>query len=151
MTTLVGTQKDFADAVKALVELDYDAVEAYEAAINRMTKEAYKSQLQKFKEDHQRHIRELNVVLKAHNKEEINAPSAKQWLTKGRVVLGGLIGDTSILQAMHSNEEDTNDAYEKMNTHEGKWKDAEDVLKRGLEDEKRHKKWIEDNVGAPDL
>ncbi|AFC70705.1 hypothetical protein MC5_01535 [Rickettsia australis str. Cutlack] len=35
MTTLVRTQNNFADAIKELVELDYDAIEAYKAAINR--------------------------------------------------------------------------------------------------------------------
>ena len=33
MTTLVGTQKNFASE---LIELDYDAIEAYKAAINRL-------------------------------------------------------------------------------------------------------------------
>jgi hypothetical protein len=32
----------------------------------------------------------------------------KQLLTQGKVVLGSIIGDISILQAMKSNESDTN-------------------------------------------
>jgi hypothetical protein len=34
MATMVGTQKSFTEAIKELVELDYDALGAYEAAIN---------------------------------------------------------------------------------------------------------------------
>ncbi|KJV81801.1 hypothetical protein RHORCCE3_0998 [Rickettsia hoogstraalii str. RCCE3] len=36
MTTLVGIQNNFADAIKELIELDYDAIEAYKTAINRI-------------------------------------------------------------------------------------------------------------------
>lgn len=43
MATLVGTQKNFADALKALIELDYDAIEAYKAAIDRLENENYKN------------------------------------------------------------------------------------------------------------
>lgn len=107
MTTLVGIQNNFVDAIKELVELDYDAIEAYEAAINRITDENYKTQLQRFKEDHERHVKELNELLSKHKEEEITGPSSKQWLTKGKVVLATQIGDRAILHAMLSNEEDT--------------------------------------------
>jgi hypothetical protein len=50
------------------------------------------------------------------------------------------MGDTAILAAMVSNEEDTNTAYERINSRTDKWSDAEEIIKRGLEDERRHKK-----------
>ncbi len=148
MATLVGTQASFADALKELIELDYDAKEAYDAAIERITNPDYKSQLQKFKTDHERHIQELNAILRAHGEESVDGPSAKQWLTKGKVVLANLIGDETIMQAMRTNEEDTNTAYERVNNHKDKWSDAVEALKQGLLDERHHKKWIEENGGA---
>lgn len=42
MVTLVGMQDDFGTTLKDLVELEYDAVEAYEAAINRLDNKEYK-------------------------------------------------------------------------------------------------------------
>ncbi len=36
MSTLVGTQDSFAKALCSLIELDFDMIEAYEAAINRL-------------------------------------------------------------------------------------------------------------------
>ncbi|HJD65028.1 MAG TPA: PA2169 family four-helix-bundle protein [Rickettsia endosymbiont of Diachasma alloeum] len=98
MTTLVGIQNNFVDAIKELVELDYDAIEAYEAAINRITDENYKTQLQRFKEDHERHVKELNELLLQHKEEKVTGPSSKQWLTKGKVVLATQISDKAILQ-----------------------------------------------------
>lgn len=52
MVTMVGNQTDFIDAVKKLLELEYDAVEAYESAINRIESENYKAMLINFKKDH---------------------------------------------------------------------------------------------------
>lgn len=143
MTTLVGNQTSFTDAVQELLELDYDAVEAYEAAINRVENSTYKSKLSEFKMDHQRHITELSALLRKHNAEVPTGPSAKQWLTQGKVVLANLMGDAAILRAMVTNEEDTNVAYARMQGREDIWADAKDILRRGLEDEKRHKNWLQ--------
>lgn len=143
MSTSVGTQDKFVDALYQLCELDYDAVEAYQAAINRLDNEEYKNKLSEFKADHQRHIREIQAILAKHNADAPDSPSAKQLLTQGKVVLANLFGDNAILKAMLSNEVDTNTAYERLNSRADEWDDAKDVLKRGLEDERRHKSWIE--------
>ena len=42
MTTMVGTQKSFIEAVKELIELNYDALEAYEVAIDNIEDSEYK-------------------------------------------------------------------------------------------------------------
>jgi len=145
MVTLVGTQSDFSNAIKELIELDFDAIEAYEAAINRLDNQDYKDKLNDFKKDHHRHTQELTQLLKKHTISNIpNGPSAvKQWLTKGKVVLANIVGDATILAAMKSNEIDTNTAYERINAREDVWEDAISILKRGLEDERRHKTWLE--------
>ncbi|WP_032113735.1 DUF2383 domain-containing protein [Candidatus Paracaedibacter symbiosus] len=149
MVTLVGTQTSFADSVKELIKLDFAAVEAYEAAIDRLRAEDYKRQLKGFKSDHERHIKELSDLLSRYGEDvPQDLSSGKQWLTKGKIILANLIGDNTILKAMLSNEIDTNTAYERMNDRTDKWQEAQEILKRGLEDEKRHKKWLEDTLGS---
>jgi rubrerythrin len=145
MATLVGTQSKFLEALKELVELDYDAIEAYEAAINRLENEFYKTQLQKFKKDHERHVKEINKILILKGEGPVTEPSSKQWLTQGKVVLANLVGDKAVLQAMYSNEEDTNTAYQRLNDHADKWPETVEILTQGLADEKSHKKWLEEN------
>ena len=54
-----------------------------------------------------------------------------------------LIGDGAILSAMLNNTADTNTAYERMSERADKWDDARDILRRGPDDEKHHKKWFE--------
>ena len=51
-------------ALKKLVELDYDAIEAYDAAINRLDNPEYKEVFTVFKQDHQRHIDSISEFLR---------------------------------------------------------------------------------------
>ncbi len=147
MVTLVGIQTEFEDALKDLIELDYDAVEAYDAAINRLENQDFKEKLNIFKADHEWHIQELSSILKKRNIQPPSGPSTgKQWLAKGKVVLANLIGDTIILRAMISNELDTNTAYERISLRDDIWPEASDIIRRGLADERRHKKWLENTV-----
>jgi len=143
MTTLVGTQSDFHEALYALCELDYDAKEAYEAAINRLEDGEYKKKLTQFKEDHQQHIDGISRLLQSHQKPYPQGPSAKCLLTQGKVIIADLVSDKAILLAMKSNEEDTNTAYDKVRQHKAMWPEANALILQGLADEKRHKAWLE--------
>lgn len=55
-----------------------------------------------------------------------------------------LLGDRAVLEAMLSNEEDTNSAYHNMNNRQDLWKDLQILIHSGLEDERGHKKWSEE-------
>lgn len=147
MVTLVGMQTNFEGALKDLIELDYDAVEAYETAVNRLETQELKEKLNIFKADHEWHIQELTSTLKKRNCLPPLGPSiGKQWLAKGKVVLANLMGDNTILRAMVSNEMDTNTAYERISLREDIWPEAKDIIRKGLDDEKRHKKWLENMI-----
>lgn len=142
MVTLVGTQTNFMDALKDLLELEYDALETYTAAIDRLASQEYKNKLGEFKSDHELHINKITELLKSSGEEVPHGPSGKQVLLIARVAISKIMGDTAILGAMLTAEEDTNTAYERMVAHEGKTDKATDILKRGLEDEKKHRDWI---------
>jgi hypothetical protein len=68
---------------------------------------------------------------------------AKSILTQGRVVLRGLTGDSGILKAMKSNEDETNEAYEQALTQGDITANIRDILKRNLANERRYRAWIE--------
>lgn len=143
MVTKVGLQADFMTALKDLVSLDYDAVEAYEAAINRVEDEEYKKTLESFKKDHLRHIEELSEFLKNNNETPPTGPSPKSLLTQGKVVLANLVSEKMILRAMRSNEIDTNTAYGRINNYDDIPQELKGTLSRDLQDEKRHLAWLE--------
>jgi hypothetical protein len=70
----------------------------------------------------------------------------KSWLTQGKVVLGGLVGDKAVLQTMKTNEDDTNTAYECAVKHPDALGELHATLERGLADERRHRDWLVETI-----
>ncbi|KIG13905.1 hypothetical protein DB30_07458 [Enhygromyxa salina] len=137
---------DTASMLEELVKLDYAAIEAYDAAVKRLKDAESKRQLSDFRNDHQRHTQNLGKFIKQAGKDVPTGPGLKQILTKGKVVLADISGDTAILKAMKSNEDDTNAAYERALGHEGISAELRDTLRENLEDERRHRSWIERRI-----
>jgi len=143
MTTSVGSQKDFIEALMNLVELNYAVTASYKEAIEHIKDEECKNKLKDFNVEHEIHIKELSEILKDLGKEPPKSAVIKQLFTQGKIMFANLIGDKAILRALKTNEDDTNTAYERMNGHPNKAAYATDPLKRGLDDEKQHRIWME--------
>ena len=143
MATTVGTESTLTELLSNLVELDFDAIEAYRAAIDRLEDAWARTRMGEFMADHERHTRELGGLLADMGEEAPTSGSMKSILTKGKVQIANLGGDKPVLQAMLSNEQDTNTAYERAVEHDGLSTTAREVLRRGLADERRHRAWIE--------
>lgn len=148
MATLVGTQKKLVDAIEALVELDYDAIEAYKAAIARLDDAEDKKQLRSFLADHERHVTELGPIVAQLGGVAAKGPDLKKWLTKGKVVIMGLAGSNAVLLAMKSNEDDTNTAYERVVGRGDLTPTIRAVCEKNLADERRHRAWIESRLAV---
>ena len=142
MATRIGTEPDVLSMLNDLIELDYDAAEAYEAAIERLDDPDSKSNLQTFRDDHLRHTQELSTVVRDLGGDPPTEGDFKAVLTKGKVVIAGLGGDVAVLRAMKSNEDDTNTAYERAVARDELTDDIIDLLQRNLDDERRHRAWI---------
>jgi uncharacterized protein (TIGR02284 family) len=142
MTTTVGTENTLESLLEDLIQLDYDATDAYQAAIDRLENSSYRTRLVEFMRDHLRHITELGEILSSMGRTPPKEGDMKALLTKGKVVIAGLMGDEAVLQAMRTNEADTNTAYERAVNFKGLQANTLDVLQRGLEDERRHCEWI---------
>ncbi len=142
MATTVGTESTLEDLLEDLVQLDYDAADAYQAAIDRLDETRFRDRLREFKGDHLRHIDELSAILQRMGRTPPKEGDMKSYLTQGKVVMGSLMGDKAILQAMRTNEADTNTAYERAVGFRGLDSTTQQTLQRGLEDERRHCEWI---------
>jgi uncharacterized protein (TIGR02284 family) len=143
MATMVGLRGDLKVVLKQLVELDYDAVEAFRAAIQRLHDAESKSALTGFMQDHERHITDLGIHLRAMGEETPSGPDMKRVLTEGKVVIAGLLGDRAVLAAMKTNEDDANTAYERACARNDLTPELQLLLRRNLNDERRHRTWIE--------
>ncbi|EFA79653.1 hypothetical protein PPL_07512 [Heterostelium album PN500] len=137
--------ESFVSALQKLVECDYDAIESYKISIDHMSDERSKEVLEEYMLDHQRHIRDLTELLWQHGESVPSGPSSKRFLSRGKVVLDEMRGnDSAILSAMHSNEDDTNRAYERICNRSDLWQASRSILERGREEEIKHRKGIED-------
>jgi uncharacterized protein (TIGR02284 family) len=142
MVTTVGTESTLEDLLSDLIQLEHDAKDAYQAAIDRIENADFRTELAAFREDHLRHIEELGGLMAEMGREAPQEGDMKSLLTKGKVVLAGLIGDKAILQAMKTNEDDTNTAYERAARKDDASPEAHAVFERALADERRHRDWI---------
>jgi rubrerythrin len=148
MATMVGQHGDLNTVLRQLVALDYDAVEAYRAAIERLNDVEAKAALSGFMKDHERHIEEVGALIRIMGGDPPKGPDAKRILTQGKVVIAGLFGDRPILMAMKTNEDDTNTAYERTSSRADLTPEAQLLLRGNLEDERRHRAWIEQRLAS---
>ena len=130
-----------------LIQLDFDAVKTYEAAIHRLDDEIeIREDLEMFRRDHLRHIDELTRVVQSLGGEtEEPSRDLKGVLLEAMTKLRSVTGTLGTLKAMRTNEHLTNKAYDR----------AIDVLlpptahaivANNLEDERRHLATIEAHI-----
>ena len=148
MATRIGTESDPIKMLEHLMALDYDAIDAYQAAIERLDDDSYVSVMLQFKGDHERHILELGPDITQLGGRPPDGPGAKSFLTSGKIKLANLAGDEAILRAMRTNESDTNIAYERA--FENCPPEARETLARGRDDERRHLEWLVSTIKEKD-
>lgn len=144
MSMEVGAQRSFIDAIKKLIELEYDSIGAYKVTLVNLKSFEYRDKFYEFKNDHKRHIEELSVFLERFDQEiPINPYVAKHLLTKGKVKLASTFGDKNILRAMLCNEKDVITAYKRVNSRAENDNKMNRIILKALEDERKHKDWIQ--------
>lgn len=141
--TINSKYKDAIAELNNLIELDYDAVAAYESAIKRLESSTYKAKLNEFLKDHRRHITNLATAVRELGGSPADGADLKKILTQGKVVIADLVGDDiTILKAMKLNEDVTNLKYEQALKKFSDLDQLGTLLAGHLEDERRHRAWI---------
>jgi uncharacterized protein (TIGR02284 family) len=146
MVTSVGTETRLVDLLNDLIQLDFDAAAAYRVAIDRMDSRSYAQQFSAFLADHERHTQNLSPFVVELGGEPARVGDLKMILTKGKVLIAGLVGDRAILQAMRTNEADTNTAYERAVERDDLTPEIRKALQGNLADERRHAGWIRETL-----
>lgn len=139
---------EMVDKLGDLMRLDVDAVEAYNEAIEKIENSQLRSKLSEYRDDHQRHVRDLIVCIErlGHQAPEPK-PDLKGKLIEGMTSLRSSMGDEQAMKAMHQNEEITNKAY--SNAVGEAWPtDILQVIEDGFADERRHLQWIEQQLSV---
>ena len=146
MVTTVGNETTMTGLVENLLLLEHDAIAAYDRTIARLENQGYKQKVAAFKADHDRHVRELARLAEVIGARRYTEGDAKQMLTTGKVALASIMGDSAILTAMRTNEEDTVTAYERASRHTEATPEARTLFERAYGDEVRHRDWMSNPV-----
>ena len=126
-----------------LLQLDHDAVGAYEVAIEALRTPAYQQALRRFKGDHERHIAELTQLITERGGTPVQSPHMPTGLFKLAMQQAGTIGggDKGVLLAFKANERQVRDKYRRLAESSEDLVIA-DVLSRGADDEAKHYGWV---------
>lgn len=128
------------DELVGLAQLDFDAIHAYELAIERIDPQHadVRIELESYREDHQRHVVELNAVIALLGGEPPElGRDLKGVLIDGLTKLRAATGTVGALKAMRMNEKLTNRSYQKALDMDMP-PVARDLVELNFEDERRH-------------
>jgi rubrerythrin len=137
------TNQEIAEELTSLVQLDLDAVLAYDRAIEAIGDGWIMNELARFRLDHQRHIIELSKVLLDM---KVKPPPSKADM-KG-TILGGVtgvrarLGTEQALKAMVPNEELTTSTYARALAKPFP-DDVLELVRKNYGDEQRHLAWLQ--------
>jgi rubrerythrin len=149
MTKSKIKNKEFMQAIKELIELDYAAISTYEIAIKKVENENYKTFFTEFMKDHKRHIIELSELVVIHGgTPPTSLCNINDCFVKDKNVIAKAKEDADVIKGMLAvaRKKNTYTAYKEANERNDQWEDSKPIIKKGLKDEKRHMQWL--NVDA---
>jgi rubrerythrin len=144
MVTTVGTESTAAKLVQNLLQLEHDAIAAYDATLERLKDPAHSGRIAEFRGDHARHVEELKEMAARMDIHVPTEADTKSLLTTGKVAMAKLGGDSAVLSAMKTNEDDTVAAYRHASENAEADAGMKRVFERALEDELRHRAYMEE-------
>lgn len=141
------TDQEIVEHLNDLRQLDYDAIQTYEQASRHAGADAeVRSDLERFRIDHERHLLDLAAVIAQHG--GVAKPlrrDAKGLLLEGLTRLRSATGLGGALRAMRTNERLTNRRYDEA-LDLPLPADVLVVLRANLDDERRHLAAIEAHI-----
>jgi ElaB/YqjD/DUF883 family membrane-anchored ribosome-binding protein len=131
------------DGLNDLLQLDHDAIGAYDIAIDKLQDRDHANQILGFRRDHERHIRELNELIAALGGTPANHPHATGPFKQAMQTLGGLAGDKGVLLAWRTNELQVRTKYDSYASKAMLWPvEVKRVVDANALDEERHYAWV---------
>lgn len=145
------------DGLNDLLQLDHDAIGAYEVAIEQLENRAHALQIDGFRKDHQQHIQKLNDAVLELGGTPANEPHATAPLKQAVQRLSAAGGDRSLLSAWKANELQVMTKYDSYAQRAVFWPaPIKRLIDENALDEERHYQWIvnvmaENQAGEVDL
>ena len=133
------------DGLNDLLQLDHDAIAAYDVAIAKLEDRDHADQIAGYRRDHERHVRELNELVARLGGTPANHPHATGPFKTALQSLGGLAGDRGLLMAFRTNELAVRAKYDHYASRAMLWPaDVKRAIDGAALDEERHYAWVAD-------
>jgi rubrerythrin len=140
------TNEEIVSELKSLIQLDIDAIRAYDQAMGNIEPSDVKARLTEFRRDHERHISALSPeVGRFGGTPPPNRPDVKGFVIQGFTAIRSMTGAEGALKAMQSNEKLTNRTYGKAVAMAFP-PDLMTLLRSCADDERRHLEYIEQTL-----
>lgn len=135
-------EDELVEALVGLAELDCEAAAGYRVAAESIDDGEARAQLERFREDHIRHVRDINEILEQMSCEPVDEELEPDESLFARLAqTAALLGDGGVVLAMISNEQLTNGTYQAALLMPAS-EETRAVIQRNLEDEQRHLRWL---------
>jgi rubrerythrin len=142
----MATRQNLVGVLNDLLQLDHDAIPAYQIAIDALSSEELRNAVRRFKRDHQRHVRELSALIRAEGGTPIQSSHLSTGLLKlAMQALGAAAGDRAVLLAFRANEWESVEKYARAARRRLSAEVAA-VVRRGAQDERRHYQWAAETL-----
>lgn len=133
------------EGLNDLLQLDHDAVGAYEITIQRLDNREHAVQIEGFKRDHERHIRDLTGIILRLGGTPANEPHATAPFKQAIQRIAGVGGDAALLAAWRANELQVTMKYDRYAQEANAWpSEAKKLVDENALDEERHYQWVVD-------
>lgn len=137
------SSKEQSDRLSSLVQLDIDAVNAYDQAIEQISVSGIRERLIEYRGDHQRHIDTLSSVLRDMGATPPKgSKDLKGFFLQGFTAIRSATGTEGALKAMETNEKLTNRQYDDAQSWDLDPR-VKEIVQMNYSDEKRHLDYIQ--------
>lgn len=137
------------DMLNDLIQLDVDAVEAYDHVIKHIEYHDIAKKLRDFQDDHRNHIKDLSAMVQQLDGKPVKpSPDLKGYLIEGFTALMSVTGSLAAMEAMKMNEVITNRKYSEavaLDLPEEVMK----LIKTNWSQEQRHLRYIQEVITIP--
>jgi uncharacterized protein (TIGR02284 family) len=140
--------KEIADKLRAICQLDADALHAYRKAKENIDQPEIVHVIATFQADHERHVRELSDMIRSYGGDppEISK-DLKGFLLQAFASIRSVTGTEGALRALRGGEKMTNQAYDDAVSQ--KFPPLVMVLlRRNYDDEQRHLAYIDECLSS---
>ena len=138
--------KSVVSTLHSLLQLDRESIEAYRLALEHLVDDPMaRDTLESFCVDHERHVRELRVMLRAFGGDD--RLDEGRLLPRGPTDFSGLPGTVPVLRALKANEDQVVRAYQAALSIDAP-ADCLDIVRRNCNDQLRHRAWLTARVDA---